>query len=247
MINKNIQNKTSKKNVIFIGILLSIVFWTVEAVLHFFLFQVANDGFLRNLFLPDLHELWMRFLVVSIIFLLVFYIHSLKERKKIENQLREAAMTDILTGCLNRRGFFTLAEHQCRISTRSKKIMALLYLDVDGLKMINDRLGHEAGGQALVDIATIFKTTFRSSDIIARIGGDEFAVLLPDLPNPNDENTVIRHLQDKIKKHNELGIRNYKLEISIGVAYYRPENPCSISKLLSQADELMYQNKVLNR
>ncbi len=113
------------------------------------------------------------------------------------------------------------------------------------LKIINDELGHEAGDQALVDTANIFKTTFRSSDIIARIGGDEFAVLLTDLPNPSDDDTIIKHLQDNLTKHNELGIRNYELGISIGIAYYSPENSCSISKLLNQADKLMYQNKSL--
>ena len=111
------------------------------------------------------------------------------------------------------------------------------------MKIINDELGHESGDQALVDISSIFKTTFRSSDIIARIGGDEFVVLLDELPKPNDESTIISHLQDNLKKHNELGIRNYELSISIGVAYYDGEHPCDISKLLQQADEAMYKNK----
>ena len=172
---------------------------------------------------------------------------EIAERKKMEQQLKEAAITDVLTGCLNRRGFFTLADHQCKIATRSETIMALLYIDLDGLKVINDELGHEAGDQALVDIATIFKKTFRSSDIIARIGGDEFAVLLTDLSNLHNEKTIINHLQDNLTKHNELKIRKYELGISIGVAYYQPEASCSVSELLNQADELMYENKNMKK
>jgi diguanylate cyclase (GGDEF)-like protein/PAS domain S-box-containing protein len=168
---------------------------------------------------------------------------DITDRKRVEDKLREAAITDDLTGLLNRRGFFTLADQQCKLATRKKRTMALVYIDVDGLKKINDELGHDAGDQALVDTAKIFKKTFRESDIIARIGGDEFVVLLDELPKPNDESTIINHLQDNIKKHNELGIRKYELLISIGVAYYDGEHPCDISKLLQQADEAMYKNK----
>jgi len=241
------NSKASKRNVLLLGISIGLVFWIIETVLEVFVFQVSTTSFLHNLFLPNLHELWMRGLLVFAIFLLVLYIHSLNERKKIEAQLREAAIKDTLTGCLNRRGFFTLADHQCRMATRSQKMMALLYIDLDGLKIINDELGHEAGDQALVDIVNIFKSTFRSSDIIARIGGDEFAVLLTELLNPNDERGIIKHLQDNIRKHNELRIRNYELGISLGVSYYSSDNSCSISKLLDQADEKMYQNKSLKK
>ena len=118
-----------------------------------------------------------------------------------------------------------------------------LTLDLDGLKIINDELGHKAGDQALVDTANIFKATFRSSDIIARIGGDEFAVLLTELPNPNDENIIINHLRDNIAKHNQSGSRNYELGISIGVAHYDPDNLCSIDILLNNADKSMYKYK----
>ena len=167
------------------------------------------------------------------------------QQKIMEDKHRELAITDDLTGLLNRRGFFALAEHQCKVATRNKKILALLYIDFDGLKIINDELGHEAGDQALEDTANIFKATFRSSDIIARIGGDEFAVLLTDLPNPKDENKIIQHLQDNLTKHNESGTRKYELGLSIGVAYYNPEDSCSIGKLLNKADELMYRHKNL--
>jgi diguanylate cyclase (GGDEF)-like protein len=170
-------------------------------------------------------------------------VRDITNRKRMENELREAAITDDLTACLNRRGFFALAEHQCKVAIRSKKTITLLFFDLDRLKIINDELGHEMGDQALVDVATILKRTFRSSDIIARIGGDEFAVLIADLQDPRDENTIISNFQNNLVKHNDLGLRNYELAISVGIAYYEPEHPCSLSKLISQADKLMYQNK----
>jgi len=167
------------------------------------------------------------------------------QQKIMEEKYRELSITDDLTGLLNRRGFFTLADHQCNVATRNKKIMALLYLDLDGLKIINDELGHEAGDQALIDSAKIFKSSFRSSDIIARIGGDEFAVLLTDLSSPREENNIIQHLKDNLKRHNELRKRDFELGISIGIAYFDPEELCSVGQLLKQADESMYKNKTL--
>jgi len=98
---------------------------------------------------------------------------DITDRKRMEEELREATMTDFLTGLLNRRGFYTLAEQQGKLASRSNRAMALLYLDLDGFKNINDELGHDAGDKVLVETANILKNTFREADIIARIGGDE--------------------------------------------------------------------------
>ena len=168
---------------------------------------------------------------------------DITDRKKMEDKLRETAITDDLTGLLNRRGFFTLGDQQCKLATRNRRTMALIYLDLDGLKKINDELGHDAGDKALKDIANIFKKTFRESDIMARIGGDEFAVLLTELHDPSTGNIIINHLQENIKKHNEHGTRNYELSMANGIAFYDPERSCSINELLNQADTLMYKNK----
>jgi diguanylate cyclase (GGDEF)-like protein len=121
--------------------------------------------------------------------------------------------------------------------------MALLFLDLDGFKNINDELGHDAGDKVLVETANILKSTFREADIIARVGGDEFAVLLTDVSNTSDMDTISNHLKDNIRKHNEQGNLNYELILSKGVSYFNPEQPCSISKLLKKADNAMYYNK----
>ncbi|MBI5664544.1 MAG: diguanylate cyclase, partial [Nitrospirae bacterium] len=121
-------------------------------------------------------------------------IEDVSERKRIEDKLKSAAVTDELTGLFNRRGFFTLAEQQLKMADRLKKKMSLLYLDLDNLKVINDELGHKIGDEALWDAAGIIKNSVRGSDIIARIGGDEFALLLTNLSAPDTEEAVIRHL-----------------------------------------------------
>jgi diguanylate cyclase (GGDEF)-like protein len=170
-------------------------------------------------------------------------VREITRRKKMEKKLRETSITDELTGLFNRRGFFTLAEQQCRLSNRSRRRMSLLYLDLDGMKTINDELGHKEGDQALIDTATILKKTFRSSDIIARIGGDEFAVLLTESHEPDMEAIIIDHVQTNLNIFNQLGGHNYELMLSMGLADYDPHNPCSVDDLLKRADELMYLDK----
>ena len=168
---------------------------------------------------------------------------DITRRKEIEERLREAAIADDLTGLFNRRGFFTISEKQCKLANRTGRGMALLYLDLDGMKTINDELGHKAGDQALVDTANILRESFRESDIIARIGGDEFAVLLTELSEPDIEYLIADHLQDNLRIRNEQDGLAYELWLSIGIAHYNPEQPSSIDTLISRADALMYKDK----
>jgi diguanylate cyclase (GGDEF)-like protein len=164
------------------------------------------------------------------------------ERKKLEEQLKAAAITDDLTGLFNRRGFFTLAEQQCKLANRSKRRMLLLYMDLDNMKEINDKLGHVSGDQALWDTANVIRKTFRDSDIKGRVGGDEFAVLLTD-PAPATEKSVVKHFQDNLQTFNVRGNRNYQLSLSMGFSEFDPERPCTIENLVSSADSSMYKNK----
>lgn len=164
------------------------------------------------------------------------------QREKAEEELVVLAITDQLTGLHNRRGFLTLAEQQLRLSDRTKDRMLLFSGDMDGLKWINDTLGHKEGDNALIEMATVLKETFRSSDVIARMGGDEFAVLAIDTTEVNSEIFTGR-LQSLIDARNNQKNRNYKLSISLGCSFYDPENPCSIDELMVQADQLMYEEK----
>jgi len=160
---------------------------------------------------------------------------------KVEEALLALSLIDELTGLYNRRRFFVLTEQYLKQSARTKKKLLLLFIDMDNLKWINDHHGHNEGDQALIDLANILKKTFRESDIVARIGGDEFVVL----SESTDENgeIVLTRLYENIKDHNAKRSRCYTLSISVGATQFDPKYPISIDELLSKADALMYTQK----
>jgi diguanylate cyclase (GGDEF)-like protein len=158
-----------------------------------------------------------------------------------EEKLLALSLTDELTALYNRRRFFILTEQCLKVAVRTKKRPLLLFIDMDDLKWINDHYGHNEGDHALIYLATILKKTFRESDIIARIGGDEFVVL----SESTDENgeILMTRLDENIRDYNAKTSQRYKLSISIGAARFDPEHPVSIDELLSKADALMYAQK----
>jgi len=151
------------------------------------------------------------------------------------------SLTDELTDLYNRRRFFVLTEQCLKVAIRTKKRLLLLYIDMDDLKWINDHWGHNEGDQALIALASILKKTFRESDIIARMGGDEFVVLF-ESTDENDEMLITR-LHENIRDYNAKVSQDYKLSVSVGPAQFDPEYPISIDQLLSKADALMYAQK----
>jgi len=160
---------------------------------------------------------------------------------KGEEALLALSLIDELTGLYNRRRFFVLAEQYLKLSVRKKEKLLLLFIDMDNLKWINDHHGHNEGDQALIDLANILKETFRESDIIARIGGDEF-VVLSESADENGE-IIVTRLYENIEDHNAKGSRRYPLSISVGTTQFDPKYPISIDELLSKADALMYAQK----
>jgi len=163
-------------------------------------------------------------------------------RVRMEEALRAMALLDELTGLYNRRGFFTLGQQQLKTAHRTKRRMVLLFADLDGMKRINDTFGHPEGDRALIETADVLRETFRESDIIARIGGDEFVVLAIET-NGFPAEVLTHRLQENLEARNARGDRRYKLSLSVGLARYDPESPCSIDDLLTQADRLMYERK----
>ena len=161
---------------------------------------------------------------------------------RLEEEIIALSITDYLTGLHNRRGFMTLAEQQLKIQKRTKNWLLLLFADLDNMKWINDNLGHEKGDKALVEVASIFKEVFRKSDIIARIGGDEFAVLEIGA-STKDFDILKSRLQNQIDISNATENRDYKISVSVGIACSDPANPYSIDELMSRADALMYEQK----
>ena len=167
---------------------------------------------------------------------------DVSELKMNEEKLLSLSNTDELTGLFNRRGFFALAGQQLKIAHRLKKGMSLLSADLDDLKKINDTFGHQEGDRALIETAAILKECFRDVDIMARIGGDEFVVLL--IEQSHDKLGVYAaRLQRKIELHNVRYERSYTLSISMGIARFEPGSQCSIDDLIAKADGLMYEQK----
>jgi diguanylate cyclase (GGDEF)-like protein len=164
------------------------------------------------------------------------------ERKRMAEEIRSLSLTDELTGLHNRRGFSLLAEHEVKLARRMKRKMLLIFCDLDGLKMINDGLGHAEGDLALKEVSTILRGSMRGTDILARLGGDEFVVLAVDASMESAEIATNR-IQAALEKRNEQTDRSYPLSLSMGVACFDPETPCALSELIAQADGLMYQQK----
>jgi len=164
------------------------------------------------------------------------------EHAKKHERLYDISLRDELTGLYNRRGFFVLSEQLLKTSIRQQKGLFMLYGDLDGLKGINDVLGHQKGDWALINIANILKETFRGSDIIARLGGDEFAVM-PIETTEDSIGIVLDRLEKAIESDNAKNKRAYELSFSIGTAYFDPWSPCTVDELLSQADKSMYEQK----
>ena len=164
---------------------------------------------------------------------------------RAEKALLVLSLTDELTGLYNRRRFFVLTEQYLKLSVRTKKRLLLLFIDMDNLKWINDHHGHNEGDQALIDLANILRKTFRESDIIARIGGDEFVVLSESIDESRE--ILITRLYENLKDCNGKRSRRYPLSISTGTAHFDPEYPISTDELLSKADASMYGEKRTKR
>jgi diguanylate cyclase (GGDEF)-like protein len=167
-------------------------------------------------------------------------------RKQLEEELRALSSVDELTGLSNRRGFTTLAAQQLKLARRSSEQMLAIFVDLDGMKEINDGLGHQAGDLALKDAAEVLRRCFRDSDILGRIGGDEFAVLAVGAADASAEG-ITRRLERELRDLHARTRRPYQLSMSMGILPLDPDDPLSLDDLLARADAAMYQQKRLRR
>lgn len=173
--------------------------------------------------------------------LLMRAVNCAAKQYAVQAELGILALTDELTGLYNRRGFCALADRQLKLGRRSGHAMLLFFIDVDGLKKINDSLGHTEGDWALRRTAELLKKTFRDSDIIARLGGDEFGVLAIEASG-HSEATMLARLQRYLHTSNADETR-CNISLSVGVARFDHRNMTSISELMIQADQAMYKQK----
>ena len=158
----------------------------------------------------------------------------------------EWATVDELTGLSNRRGFMMLAQHSLQLCTRQNIPAALVFIDLDHLKQVNDQLGHAEGDWVLVTFAQHLMKAFRSSDVVARLGGDEFLVLLTDHSEAAAEKAMAR-LQQALDATNEAQARGYDISFSYGLVEFDPKRHHTIGALISEGDSLMYKTKHARR
>ena len=161
---------------------------------------------------------------------------------ELQEELQRHATVDELTGLANRRGFFQLGEHELLVAARTRSSVALLFVDVDGLKQVNDELGHVVGDFLLKETAEVIQETIRGSDIAGRLGGDEFCVLLmgdPDL----DPKRVVQRMQDTLSVHNSRPGRTYHISLAMGISALPPGRSVTLEELIDAADEQMYEDK----
>jgi diguanylate cyclase (GGDEF)-like protein/PAS domain S-box-containing protein len=173
---------------------------------------------------------------------LVLVSRDVTERKLQEERLKDLAILDELTGLYNRRGFMALANQHLKQAKRNKRRALVIFADLNGLKTINDTHGHADGDRALIAAADIFNRTFRDSDVVARVGGDEFAILAVEA-DPHHLDNIRTRLQQALDVVNRRNLHPFELSVSIGVVSYDPDQHASVEELMAMADREMYVHK----
>lgn len=203
-----------------------------------------NQGFLDEIRSETIGDVFSNFLFILImnlvISLLIAYLFYRNRSQKVHMQ--HLATIDTLTGLMNRQFFLEMAAKSLGLVSRNSEMAALLFMDLDGFKPINDTYGHDAGDYVLKEVASQLTTTLRQSDLSARFGGDEFTMLLLNLKTKEDINLIVSKVRSGLE--GSLYFRNKKFSIgcSIGCAFY-PEDGETIQKLIERADMKMYEDK----
>lgn len=163
---------------------------------------------------------------------------------KIAEQLaQQLAYFDALTGLPNRRMLHDRLEQAVALAAREKRQLALLFIDLDKFKQINDTLGHDVGDQLLIEVARRFALCTRVSDTVSRTGGDEFIVLLPTVKQREDATTVAQKLLGSLQSPIQCGPHSINAAASIGIALFAPDRRDDATELMKRADMAMYQAK----
>ena len=168
---------------------------------------------------------------------------SMVERELVAVQM---ATLDELTNISNRRGFMALAQHSLNLCARQGLPAALVFLDLDKFKPINDKYGHAEGDRVLIAFASHMKGSFRDSDVYARLGGDEFVVLLANTSKQKAEE-ILQNFKGSLKKSSQEANRGYEITFSYGIVESNPEKHTAIEELMVKGDTLMYEAKRTKR
>jgi diguanylate cyclase (GGDEF)-like protein len=170
----------------------------------------------------------------------VTHAEELKQRDEAVSEMRMLSLTDVLTGLYNRRGFFLQAEQIYKLARRKRTKSAVIFADIDGLKRVNDELGHEAGDAMIQDAALVFRQSFRHADVVARLGGDEFVAYTLDDEQPE---VILARIEANLRAFNLMQERPYCVSISAGVVLVDAAADRALSHYVLLADEQMYAQK----
>jgi diguanylate cyclase (GGDEF)-like protein len=172
-------------------------------------------------------------------FLLVLVLGA--KTNDLEDAIRELSLRDELTRLYNRRGFYVLAEQAFRLAQRAGESFFVLFIDVDGLKKTNDELGHEVGSELLRSMASLIEHTFRETDVIGRIGGDEFVIA--GRAEAHNADNPVRRLQEAATLENSMPGRPFALNFSLGYVLSDETQSATLEQLVQKADAIMYEAK----
>jgi diguanylate cyclase (GGDEF)-like protein/PAS domain S-box-containing protein len=169
-------------------------------------------------------------------------VRDISEIKEAQKKLQIYATTDILTGTLNRRAGLVILEKQIQLCKRNNWNLTICYIDVDGLKGINDTYGHQEGDDYILHITNIIKEIIRESDGLCRLGGDEFLLVLPECDVPNAD-IVLKRIVESLDEQNARSSKPYKISFSYGLVKYDFNEQPKIGRLIAKADMEMYKHK----
>lgn len=196
---------------------------------------VANYGLLSEAYATGISVSLQALIFLCVVIWLARRINLL------ESELRHMSLADELTGIHNRRGFMVLAEQALHVARREALPLMLFYFDLDGLKRVNDTLGHDVGSELLRKVAEVLRESFREGDVVARLGGDEFVVLVIDHDLPAEQ--TLRRVEARAEAVRARDQLPYEIAFSAGCAEVDIQAEAALDKALQRADALMYEAK----
>jgi len=214
-------------------------------------FGIADDwrAFADTGISPETFQAHMKFVVTITSFSFLALIaptytlyRYIIRRDLAEAQIKHMATHDTLTNVPNRNLFFDRLEHAMASAHRHSEKLAVLFIDLDGFKAVNDRLGHDAGDHILKTTANRLVGALRDSDTVARFGGDEFVAILTDVKDARKVDDVVRKIKAEIAVATIFESKSISVGVSIGAAVY-PDHSINIDKLVCMADRAMYDDK----
>jgi len=172
----------------------------------------------------------------------VIIFRDISERKDTEKRLKKYASTDLLTEVLNRRAGLKYLQREMNLVELNNYTLAIIFIDVNDLKLVNDNFGHQEGDKLLQQVSDILQQSIRKNDKVVRLGGDEFLLILPQ-SNKAAAEKIWERIQKEFEKVSAENNKDYKISVSHGAVEYSPDYKKSLDQLIKKADKRMYEEK----